>query len=145
MSATDFLPWMPSLLTLLGWFLVNHQNNTREQRKEMRAAADQCKNLAREGVELGMKYWVGDEDTHAWQVKAALDELEVEICRFPDHKGRIKLLEHHADLLDAITGSDFESVTRKVRPATDPLMRNVAKVRQRILHEIENQFQTHYN
>ncbi|WP_212745118.1 hypothetical protein [Hydrogenophaga sp. 2FB] len=140
----DVLPWAPPALTVLGWYLVNKQSNAREVRKEMRSASDRCKALARESVLLGMQYWAGAEGVEAWQVKVVLDELDIELCRFPERQGRMELLEKHADLLDAITGDDFESSTPKARSSEDPVMRKMSKARQRLLVEIEHQFEKHY-
>lgn len=140
----DVLPWAPPALTVLGWYLVNRQSNRREIRKEMRSACDRCKALVKEAVVLGVQYWSSTNDVQAWQVKAVLEELDIELCRFPDKHGRQDLLGKHADLLDAITGADFESPSRKVRGTADPVIRQMAKARQRLLVEIESKFEQHY-
>lgn len=140
----DVLPWAAPALTVLGWYLVNKQSNKREVRKEMRAVCDRSKALVREAVALGMQYWAGTNGVLAWQVKAVLEELEVELSRFPDRHGRQDLLGKHADLLDAITGADFESKERTVRGEGDPLLRDMARARQRLLIEIEHKFDVHY-
>lgn len=140
----DVLPWAPPALTVLGWYLVNRQSNKREIRKEMRSACDRCKALVREAVVLGIQYWSGTNNVQAWQVKAMLEELDIELCRFPDRHGRQDLLGKYADLLDAITGHDFESQSRKVRGPTDQVIREMTKARQRLLVEIESTFERHY-
>lgn len=140
----DVLPWAPPALTVLGWYLVNTQSNKREVRKEMRSACDRCKALAKEAVVLGVQYWVGSKDVAAWQVKVVLDELDIEVCRFPEHQGRAELLGKYADLVDAITGYDFESSSPKSREPGDPVMREMTKARQRLLVEIEHQYEKHF-
>ena len=142
--AKDLLPWAAPLLTLAGWFLVNKQNNARESRKEARSAADRCKILTRESAQLGIKYWEAKPDATSWQVKALLEELEVEICRFPEKKGRPDLLAKHIDLVEAIMGYDFDSARMQPKTPTDPVMRDIAKARQRLLFEVEHQFEAHY-
>ena len=143
--AKEMLPWLPSLLTLAGWFLVNHQNNTRERRKDARSAADKCKALAREAAQLGIDYW-GGGDQVAWKVKAALEELEVEIRRFPAHKGREQLTDALADFVDAVaTGDDFDTTHRAPKPPDGLVMRDLARTRQAFLHVVEAQFEKYFH
>jgi hypothetical protein len=140
------LPWLPSLLTLAGWYLVNHQNNTRERRKDARNAADRCKTLARESAQLAIKYWKDDQaDVSAFQLRAALEELEVELRRFPTKKGRKELNEKYADLVDFITGDDFDTADRQQKLAGHSLMKGISRTRQAFLHEVEAQFEKHYH
>lgn len=143
--AKDILPWAAPLLTLAGWFLVNHQNNARESRKEARSAADRCKTLVREASQLGIEYWEGKPEAASWQVKAILEELEVELCRFPEKQGRPQLLVKHVDLVEAITGHDFDSTTMVPKLHNDPVMREIANARQRLLFEVESQFSAHFH
>lgn len=144
MEWKDLLPWAAPVFTLIGWFLVNHQNNVREKRKEARAAADRCKTLAREVSQLGYNYWLGKPDVAPWQIKAHLEELEVEITRFPENKGRSQLIDRHIDVVEAITGLDFESSTMKPRPLGHSVYREMALSRQRLLSEIEQQFSKNF-
>lgn len=141
---SELLPWAGPVITLIGWFIVNGQNNDRERRKEARSAADRCKTLAREVSQLGYNYWLGKGDVAPWQIKAQLEELEVEITRFPESKGRSKLIDRHIDLVEAITGLDFESATMKPRAASHAIYREMAIARQRLLAEIEQQFSQHF-
>lgn len=143
--AKDLLPWLPSMLTLAGWFLVNHQNNTRERRKDARSAADKCKTLTREGAQLAIKYWEAAPSEATWQLKAALEELEVEIRRFSMKKGREELMEKYSDFVEVITGDDFDSATRKARSPDDLIQKSIARTRQAFLHEVEIQFERHYH
>lgn len=138
------LPWAAPAFTLIGWVIVNHQNNDRERRKEARAAADRCKALIREASQLGYNYWLGKNGVAPWQIKAHLEELEVEITRFPEKKGRSNLLDKHSDLVDAIIGWDFESATMKIKAVDHVVYREIAKARQRLLFEIEQQFAQHF-
>lgn len=138
------LPWAAPVVTLIGWFIVNHQNNEREERKEARSAADRCKTIAREVTQSGFNYWLGKNEVAAWQIKAQLEELEVEITRFPESKGRSKLIDKHIDLVEAITALDFESASMKPRASDHSIFREMAMARQRLLYEIEHQFSKHF-
>lgn len=140
----SFLPWAAPILTLVGWFLVNRQNNTRETRKEARSAADRCKTLAREVAQAGMEFWEGKPGVATWQIKAQLEELEVEIRRFPLNKGQPVLMERYVDLVDAIIGMDFDTPAIKHRAVADPLFAGIAKARHAFIFQIEVQFDMHF-
>lgn len=141
----DFLPWLPSVFTLAGWYIVNRQSNQREARKDMRAAADKCKALARDTAQLGFKYWAGQDDVKTWQIKAALEELEVEIGRFPQTKGGAELMDCYVNFVESVAGYDFESVTFYSKAADHPVFRQIQSTRQRLLAEIESQLKKHYS
>lgn len=141
---TDFLPWLPSVFTLLGWYVINRQNNQRESRKDLRAAADRSKVLAREIAQLGFKYWAGQDETKAWQIKATLEELEVEIGRFPQVKRCSSLMDRYVDFVDAVTGYDFESTNFYKKAEDHPVFQKISLTRQKLLAEIENQFKNLY-
>lgn len=144
MILKEFLAWLPALLTLVGWFLVNHQNNAREARKEARSAADRCKTLARDAAHLGMQYWQQEPKIPSWQIKAVLEELEVEVCRFPEDRGRREILNKYIDLVEAITCDEFEAGVMHPRESTSPVMREIVRTRSLLLAEVEKQFQAHF-
>ena len=49
----QFVPWV---LIIVGWAIVNHQNNRRETRKEARSMADNAKRSTIELAALGVKF-----------------------------------------------------------------------------------------
>jgi 16S rRNA G1207 methylase RsmC len=138
------LPWLPPMLTLVGWSLVNRQNNQREKRKDVRSAADQCKKLARESTQLAVIHWKSTNDASAWQVKALLEEMEIELRRFPAGEVRECLTNKCSVLIDVILDGDFDAATRQPKLSGDPLMKCIAGARQSFLHEIEFQFEKLY-
>lgn len=140
----NLLAWAPLMVTLVGWYIVNHQNNKREARKEGRAAADRCKDLATSVCELGTKYWLGQPDAEAWHIKAQLDQLDVEIDCFPLYGGQSPLCDAVIKLIDAITDGDFETLSLKPHQPTDPRIANIRVARNRTLREIERQFKAHF-
>ncbi|MCX8490846.1 MAG: hypothetical protein ORN54_07245 [Cyclobacteriaceae bacterium] len=143
---TLFLSSIPTIVTLIGWYIVNRQNNKRETRKEIRSAADKSKDLLREVSINGFEYWQGNPDVPAWKITSLLGELEVELCRFPDGKNlQTTLLNILTDLTDAITGGQFESKNRPVRTPKDKEMREIAKCRENLLRAIESKYKEHYS
>lgn len=133
------LPWLPSAFTLLGWNIVNRQNNKRETRKEERAAADRCKVLAREVAQHGIEYWSGSSEVKPWKIRAGFEELEVEIERFKSASMRGKLLNLQAELVDAVMGHNFDQVNFKPVAQDHPVFKEIPAARQRLLFAVERE------
>lgn len=135
------LPWLPSVFTLIGWTVVNRQNNNREQRKEARAAADRCKVMLREATKTAIHYWSGSEIVKDWMLRAMFEELEVEIGCLPQAKGD-ELLAIHSSLVNAALGYNFgESGFKPVAP-DHPVFKEITRQRQLLLRAIEEAFRT---
>jgi len=130
------LPWLPSVFTLLGWGVVNRQNNTREQRKEARSAADRCKVLLRDASKTAIQYWSGQGEAKDWQVRALFEELEVEIGCLPQ-KNIDALLKVHSALIDAALGYNFGASGFKPVTPDHPVFKEITQSRQRLLSAIE--------
>lgn len=130
------IPWLPSLFTLLGWSVVNWQNNTREQRKEARSAADRCKVLLRDASKTAIQYWSGQNEAKDWQVRALFEELEVEIGCLPQ-KNIDALLKIYSALVDAALGYNFGTATFKPVAPDHPVFKEITLSRQRLLSAIE--------
>lgn len=136
---TDLLPWLPPAFTLLGWVIVNRQNNQRETRKEARSAADRCKVLAREVSQHGIEYWSGTGEIEPWKIRACFEELEVEIERFHDEDMRGRLLNLQAELVDAVMGYNFDTSGFKPVTQDHPVFKEIPAARQRLLFAIERE------
>ena len=135
----SLLPWMPSAFTLLGWHIVNRQNNKRETRKEARAAADRCKVLAREVAQHGIEYWSGDGELTPWKIRAAFEELEVEIERFQDESMRKELLNLQAELVDAVMGYNFDTTSFRPVCQDHSVFKEIPTAKQRLLFAVERE------
>lgn len=143
-SGLNLLAWAPLLVTLAGWFIVNHQNNKREERKEGRAGADRCKALANSACELGTKYWLGQSGADTWKIKAELEQLDLEIACFPLYNGQSPLALAVVGLMDAITDGDFETKSMTPAEPNDPRITNIRVARNCVLREVERQFRAHF-
>ncbi len=108
---TDLLPWLPPLLTVVGWAVVSWQTNRRERRKEVRGIVDAIKRRVVDVSSTAETYMCGasrDQAAEA-EVKAGLDEIEIELGRLPFYRKRPELVTAMARFADACTGGDFES------------------------------------
>ena len=144
LSISDVLAWSSPLVTVVGWFLVNRQNNSREFRKEIRSAVDSCKKMAREVTEQSVLYWTGHEESKSWKIKYLLEELEVEICRLPVSRGRSTVHDAYVELVEAITTADFDSSNLKAISIDDRVIRDIRIARQHLFVILEDNFSTHY-
>jgi len=136
---SDLLPWLPPIFTLLGWIIVNRQNNQRESRKEARSAADRCKVLAREVSQYGIEYWSGTAEVKPWKIGAAFEELEVEIGRFQNEGMRDRLLNLQVELVEAVMGHNFDTAGFKPVAEDHPVFKEIPIARQRLLSAIERE------
>lgn len=136
---SNLLPWLPPVFTLVGWFIVNRQNNQREARKEARSAADRCKVLVREVAQYGIEYWNGTGDIKSWKIRASFEELEVEIGRFQDRATQDHLLTLQAELVDAVMGHNFDTASFKPVAPDHPVFKEIPAARQRLLVAIEKE------
>ena len=141
--ASQVITW---LLVLLGWTLVNAQNNRREERKELRAALDRLSLRIEKLVALSIKYWQSDvsseSDDTSWEIKRDLDNVEASINRIVRRSEmslpwywlrRSKRLgaiaAANSNVLTAfdewagiLTGGDFESAVRMPRSIADDVV-----------------------
>lgn len=139
----DFGASLPVLIAVVGWILVNAQNNQRETRKEGRAAADNAKKLAMEASSLSIAYLKGSRDDPS-AVKAAFELLELELGRFKHFNDGSTLMVRFVEFDNAATGGDFESVDQPVYSAASLQVRKVLTSRNLLISEIERQFKTLY-
>jgi inosine-uridine nucleoside N-ribohydrolase len=100
-------------VVVIGWYLVNRQNNLRESRKETRQLIDRSQEFLAEAIEIAVKYQSSSGDASppiadAWRLILALEQLggslntlrkkgiAVEECNVPFN-----------NLKKCITGADF--------------------------------------
>lgn len=141
--ASQVITW---LLVLLGWTIVNAQNNRREERKELRAALDRLSLRIEKLVVLSIKYWQSEvsseSDDTSWEIKRDLDNVEASINRIVRRSEmslpwywlrrseRLRAISvANSNVLTAfdewagtLTGGDFESAARVSRSIADDLI-----------------------
>lgn len=139
-SAIQLVQWV---LIVVGWIIVNHQNNLRETRKEARAMADNAKKSTIEISSSAIKY-LTTVDATGLELKSSLELLEIELERFPQFSIDSPLMNSFTSFAETITGGDFESKSRTVRTTDSPQINAVFRSRNELLAEIEQQFKQHY-
>ena len=144
MSLDDWSKYLPLLLVVAGWAVVNHQNNRRETRKEMRALLDSTKKATVEVARLAVAYYCDAEAEAAHEIKWSLQALEIELERLPGFDQRSRLLKKFVEFSEAATGGDFESADRPKRTRAAPEIASIQRTRNLLIAELELQFKKQY-
>lgn len=132
---------------MLGWRLVNAQNNTRESRKELRQFIDRILGLVADLLVAGMDYHSGGEvagvrrRTNAWKLVQALGQIAGNIAAL---KARgldsDKCAEPFILLKQALTGSDFMSSSEKAWGDEDPRWQELIFASNRLTQTLDKLF-----
>jgi hypothetical protein len=140
------LPWLPTTATLIGWYVVNLQNNKREARKEERALIDGVKKLVIDLTGQARSYMCAEarDEGVETEIKLKLSQVEIELGRFPRYAETPALVDAVAAFGDAATGADFESATRTARKNSDPEPQALALARNDLLQKLESLFTDRY-
>lgn len=122
-----FLGW---LVTAIGWLVANSHANTRETRKERRAALDRLESDI-DGLLAAYRRYLTDDDEDKkeearLEVIARIDRL----CRRVEHLQNFvgdELYRKFTALYEVITGGDFGSRSRKSKSPNDNFPHAVTK------------------
>ncbi|MEH3087689.1 MAG: hypothetical protein PGN26_14410 [Xylophilus ampelinus] len=136
--------FLPSILVVAGWIIVNWQNDKRELRKEARSNADAVKKTIIEVAEKGVMYWTNSKEDESYKLTSTLDQIEVELQRFPIFKQGGYLASAFIAFGDAITDGNFESASRTAVLIDDQRIRRIYLKRNELMRTIEQQFIVHY-
>lgn len=140
----DLLKWLPPVLVVAGWVIVNHQNDKRETRKEARSLVDAAKKLVGDIASKALDYHVNGNTDLAFEIKAGLDQLEIECERLPSFVRGCPLMAALIALQDAATGGDFESAVPLKKSRTSPEVLAILRARTELLAELERVFRVRY-
>lgn len=133
------------ILVIVGWGVVNHQNNRRETRKEARAAADRAKQWIAEVATAAVEYAQAPDVAKAAAIKMKLELAERELETFPNFKVKGNpLMGRLMDFQDAATGGAFESGTAIPAGSLPELAAKINITLGALTGEIERQFTAYY-
>jgi hypothetical protein len=109
------------VLVVIGWFLVNRQNNQREDRKELRQLVDRAINSINDAVDLTIKFHGNqpeDRDVHrmdSWRLLLAFLQIADQMNLLAEKGMNIEPCSKAYNALKfAATGHDF--MTKKWKP-----------------------------
>lgn len=117
----SFLPYIPLILTVVGWYVANSASAKREIRKERRAEVDACCKMLAEILAKTRSYYTKGAE-HEDSVKLGrevvfeLHRVLQRIERLEDSCPKFEVSGTCAQLHEAATGGEFESKERKALP-----------------------------
>lgn len=117
------------LLTVIGWFLVDHFSNNRETRKEVRAEINNLSNELEKLLQSSHSYYCSDSKVEQKisesEILTAFNKLDGIVERLEKFDTNNKLEKRLGDLYEAITGSDFgsDNVNRDCKLYTEKCQR----------------------
>lgn len=146
MLQSPWINWVAWLLVLLGWLVVNHQNNLRESRKELRASLDNIVKDIDALKELSLKYFTTrhkDSYETAFRIKAELARLIRTIERLSNNNPSFNVMPHLGEFMDAVSGDDFENDKRSIKSYSnniDTSLYNIPYCAENLVQAIELSF-----
>jgi hypothetical protein len=144
LASAQIITW---LLVILGWYLVNRQNNAREKRKELRALLDQTQKLLDDIETQAIAYHtVEATGERAFFLKCTISQklkhkLDVLSRRSLNLESSLTLLK---ELRKSITLNNFDSASYEKKELSDPLVRDIWLSKDRLSHELEKCFARKY-
>lgn len=129
-------------LTGFGWFVTSYQANQREARKERRAEVDSCCKLAHEILEKARKHYSKPGDDP--DMKSAAADITFSLRRLLKRVERLQQMDSSYDmkvisgqLMDSLTGADFDSVSRTVISADDVRLKAIEQDTHELMDRLE--------
>jgi len=144
MGWTQIVTW---LLVISGWLLVNHQNNVREKRKEIRAILDKTQSFLDEIEIEAIKYHTSQESSDsAFQLKRNLNQKlrnKLDILKLRNLNVE-KCYPYLKTLRQAVTLENFDTSSFKPQNLSDDLIKNIWLAKDKLSQELENSFAIRY-
>lgn len=133
-------------VTVVGWLVTSYQANRREARKEKRAEVDACCKLAAELLDKARVFYSlpGAHESasgKAAEVRFLLQRLLSRLERMQLQDARFRLRLPGSDLMESLTGGDFESIGRLALGVSDPVLLDIEGDTHRVMNELEIGFQ----
>ena len=132
MAATNNMAWWGSIVSwvvvMVGWIVINAQNNGRETRKEVRAALDGTIRRLEKLESLGRQYHLSTahDDSIAEEIKLHLKKLWPESVRL-NLVDESALAVRVASLRRSITLRNFDSAEHAALLAGDEILAEIAE------------------
>lgn len=133
------------VLVVLGWIIVNRQNNKRESRKEVRGQLDQVSELLVELEEMAVEYHTAQQQNAklARSIKHAITRLTnvvhyIGLADARDFNRRIVRLRR------TITLKNFDSANHQPVVVDGDFLENISSAAQDLIDLLERRFMTKY-
>jgi len=144
-NLSAYAPIVTWLIVIIGWLVVNNQNNNRESRKELRTRIDCLRNQI-EGVEAqAIKYHTSVHDENlGLKIKLSIERIANDVNILG-----ISLSNNFSFLVfqfrKSITLNNFDSHEHTILNADNELIQNIASAIQSLTIEIEKAYGNKYH
>lgn len=144
-SSKDLLIAVGWSITAIGWYVSSSQANKRERRKEARAEIDACAKLAHELAIKAREYYTKspEEDSNralGRQIRFEFMRLTARCQRLERKHPKCDLEGTLGELMDSLTGGDFESSARQPIKFDDLLLEKIDGDVHALIDELEEGF-----
>ncbi|GMQ83713.1 MAG: hypothetical protein BMS9Abin06_0451 [Gammaproteobacteria bacterium] len=143
-NSTDFAQIITWLIVIGGWWIVNHQQDRRETRKEIRARLNEVRSRLELLENKSHVYHTSEHDqATAREIKLHLTRLWFEaelLCLAKENL----LSQSLTRLRRSITLNNFESKTHKPLPDDDQLIATISAAVVDLESLLEKGYSTHY-
>jgi hypothetical protein len=145
LSAKELLLAGTWLVTMIGWIVTNRQANNRENRKDARAELEACCKMAAELLNKCRTYYAQEpihqqEKCLAAEIGFELKRLIIRAERLESRYGSFDVIGACVELVDSVSGGDFESKTRKVRMPDSRKIRKIESDIHFLMNQLEDGF-----
>jgi hypothetical protein len=140
-SVSQSIPW---IIAVFGWYIVNKQNNLREQRKETRASLDRfivrLETLERNAIDFHTSEY---DETKSKQIVVEIQRLSM-IALHTNLLSITRHIELFSNLRKAITLNNFDKSTHQLLDITSKTIENISYEATEIIEKLENGFSGKY-
>jgi hypothetical protein len=137
--------WVSWVLIVAGWVVVNHQNNKRETRKEVRASLLEVYKLLDEIEDAAYEYHSTDGDAgKARKIVRAIQQIAPRIIMARRGPIKFKYTKALADFRRAITFSNFDTSAFERKRPEDPFFDQIAAAKRELITALEQAYAQAY-
>ncbi len=145
LSIAPSISW---IIVIVGWLFVRHDNNTREDRKELRSLLDKIAVEIHELTQKANEYYLSNQDGQTpfktADIKRRLWLLENRINLLKKYKTKFDNNQTYADFRSAISGNDFEKSDREALLPSNEIYQNMSLKAKDLIEYLENEFMLFY-
>ncbi|MED5493280.1 MAG: hypothetical protein VYD45_14330 [Pseudomonadota bacterium] len=129
------------VLIIAGWIIINHQNNRREVRKEIRAAITEINTGIDELCKAARDYHfsTAHSDDAAQEIKLRIKKIsqKIRLLSFESNEITLSII----DLRKSITFYNFDSGARFIKQGHDSIiLEDISLAEERLVDALENHF-----
>lgn len=134
----------PIVLIVLGWYIINKQNDKRETRKELRSLVDKTQNDIDEVVTQAIRFHTDKYDgLEGMMVQTRLGRITTAATNLGEIFST-DLNSYCVDFRQSITQYNFDKSEHRPLEQNDPIIRTIIDNGQSLSYELDSSFQKKY-